>query len=79
MKLGHLNSLTLPKSSPVAITFKLFVLSIELISVPSEHGGKIPYTGQPKTQVQLAQFSSLLLEAPLVSYLPLFTFQNRIS
>ena len=75
MKFGHLNNLTFPKSSPVAIIYIFLVRSTELTSVPSEQGGNIPYTGQPKTQVQLAQFSSLLLEAPLVSYFPFFKFQ----
>ena len=68
-----------PKSSPVAITYPFFVLSTEFISVPSEHGGNIPYTGQPNTHVQLYHFSSRLLEAPRVSYLPLSKFQNKIS
>ena len=75
MKFGYLNNFTLPKSSPVATILLLFVLSTEFTSVPSEQGGKIPYTGQPKTQVQVAHFSSLLLEAPLVSCLPFLTFQ----
>ena len=77
MKFGYLNSLTKPKSSPVAITVSH--LSTEFISVPSEHGGYMPYTGHPKVHVQELHFSSLLLEAPLVSYLPLSTSQYNIS
>lgn len=49
------------------------------MSVPSEHGGYIPYTGHPNGHVQVFHISSLLFEAPLVSYFPLSKFQNNIS
>ena len=68
---GYLNNLTLPKSSAVANTSLAVVLSTELISEPSEHGGHIPYTGQPMIHVHESQCSSLFAEAPLVFYFPL--------
>ena len=74
-----MNNLTKPKSSPVTNTFPFFDLSTLLISVPSEQGGNIPYTGHPKTHVHEDHFSSLLFEAPLVSYFPVFASQNKIS
>ena len=56
---GYLNNLTIPKSSPVAKTVPSGALSQALISVPSAHGGNIPYTGHPRVHVHVYQTSSL--------------------
>jgi len=42
------------------------------MSLPSEQGGQIPYTGHPSIIVQDAHFSSLYSEAPLELRHPVF-------
>lgn len=57
---GYSSTLISPLSFPVAMMFippaKVFLVrSMELISVPSVHGSKMPWTGQPKVTFQVAQ------------------------
>ena len=59
---GYLYSLTRPTSSPVASTGSSLCLEQALTSEPSEYGGKMPYTGQPRVQDQVAHCRSLTLD-----------------